>query len=153
MKVIFLDIDGVLNDSNSNSNCNGIIGIDDKKVKLLSQIAYNTKSVLVLVSSWKIFWERQYKDDQREAGNYLDRKLKRQRLYILDKTTHYGSERGREISEFLQKHKVEKWIVLDDEIFEDYEKYDILPHLVKTDFYNGGLKEYHVEKAIKLLNE
>jgi hypothetical protein len=153
LKVIFLDIDGVLNDSNSNSKCCGVIGIDDKKVKLLSKIAYNTKSVLVLVSSWKIYWERLYKDEQYEWGNYLDRKLKRQRLCILDKTTNYGSKRGKEISEFLQKYQVEKWIVLDDEIFEDYEEYEILSHLVKTDFYNGGLKECHVEMAIELLSK
>lgn len=153
MKVIFLDVDRVLNDSGSNSRCRGVIGIDDNKAKLLSKIVYNTKSVLVLVSSWKIHWERWYKDEQHELGNYLDRKLKRQRLYILDKTTHYGSERGKEISEFLQKHKVEKWIVLDDEIFKDYDNYNILPHLVKTDFYNGGLKECHIEKAIELLSK
>ena len=153
MKVIFLDIDGVLNDSDSNTRCHGVIGIDDKKVKLLSKIVYNTKSALILTSSWKVHWERFYKDDQHELGNYLDRKLKRQRLYITDKTTPHGSERGREISEFLQRYQVEKWIVLDDDIFEDYEKYNILPHLVKTSFYDGGLKECHIEKALKLLNE
>jgi hypothetical protein len=42
---------------------------------------------------------------------------------------------------------------LDDEIFPDYEEYGIMPHLVKTSFYDGGLKEKHVELAIKILNK
>ena len=153
MKIVFLDIDGVLNCSDSKSTCQGLIGIDDKKVKLLSEIVYNTKSKIILISSWKIHWESFYKEDQDDIGNYLDRKLKHQRLYITDKTRHYGSERGREISEFLQNIQVEQWIVLDDEIFKDYEKFNILPHLVKTDFYNGGLKQEHVEIAINMLNK
>lgn len=152
MKVIFLDIDGVLNCNKSNSRCGGFIGIDDIKVKLLAEIIKQTNAKIILASSWKLDWERFDKDIQSETGNYLDRKLKRQRLYIADKTTHYGSERGKEVSEFLQKHQAEKWIVLDDEIFEDYEKFDILPHLVKTDFYNGGLQEHHAKIAINLLN-
>jgi len=153
LKVIFLDIDGVLNDNDSKTRCRGLLGIDDKKTKILSEIVYKTKACIVLVSSWKVDWQSHDKDDQPEMGNYLDRKLKRQRLRILAKTTHYGNERGREIVEFLEKYKVEKWIVLDDEIFDDYEECGILPNLVKTSFYDGGLKECHVEQAIKLLNE
>ena len=38
MKVIFLDIDGVLNCSKSKSSCLGCTGIDDIKVKRLKRI-------------------------------------------------------------------------------------------------------------------
>lgn len=153
MKVIFLDIDGVLNDNNSKSRCMGYIGIDDRKVKLLSKIVRETNAVIVLVSSWKVHWLRFDKEDQHEMGNYLDRKLKRECLSILTKASNYGSERGREIQEFVKRFGIPQWIVLDDEIFPDYEQLDILPHLVKTSFYDGGLKECHMEQAIKLLNE
>lgn len=152
MKVIFLDIDGVLNDNASNARCQGYIGIDDRKVRLLSEITYNTKACIVLISTWKIHWQNFDKDDQHEMGNYLDRKLKRQRLQILTKTCNCGSRRGAEIIEFVNNHSVDAWIVLDDEIFDDYEECGILPHLVKTSFYDGGLKQEHVEPAIKLLN-
>ena len=44
--------------------------------------------------------------------------------------------------------------MVDDEVFEDYEKYDIMSHLVKTSFYdtNGGLTQRHVDMAIEKLN-
>ena len=38
MKIIFLDIDGVLNCRNSKASCHGIMGIDDEKVKNLKYI-------------------------------------------------------------------------------------------------------------------
>lgn len=153
MKVIFLDIDGVLNDNDSKTRCMGYIGIDDKKVKLLSNITYNTNAVIVLTSTWKMHWQNYDKEDQHEMGKYLDRKLKRQRLSVLTKTCNYGSHRGAEIIDFVQKHSIDKWVVLDDEIFDDYEECGILPHLVKTSFYDGGLKEEHIDAAIKLLND
>ncbi|NLK96924.1 MAG: hypothetical protein GX272_02445 [Epulopiscium sp.] len=154
MNLIFLDIDGVLNCSESKSRCGGYLGIDDRKVKLLAEIVKQTNAKIILVSSWKVHWEKFYKDEQNELANYLDRKLKRQGLYIVDKTKHYGDERGKEIIEYLENITVNnKWIVLDDEIFPDYEKLGICEHLVKTSFYNSGLKAEHVELAVKLLNE
>jgi hypothetical protein len=155
MKVIFLDIDGVLNCQSSESHCGGLIGIDDKKVIVLSKIVKETDAKIVLCSSWKTFWEKKEKLDQNEMGNYLDRKLKRQRLYIIDKTTDKGSNRGYGINKWLEdRDNIESWIVLDDDVFKDYEEEDILPHLVKTVFYGseGGLQDKHIEIAIELLN-
>ena len=34
MKIIFLDIDGVLNCRNSKASCHGIMGIDDERPKI-----------------------------------------------------------------------------------------------------------------------
>lgn len=154
MKVIFLDIDGVLNCQKSNSNCGGLIGIDSKKVKVLRQIVEETDAKIVLCSSWKTFWDNN-KDDQNELANYLDRKLKRENLFILDKTIDKGSNRGEGIANWLQNKNVESWIVIDDEIFDDYEKYNVIKHLVKTSFYddNGGLQEEHIKLAVDLLNK
>ena len=86
MKIIFLDVDGVLNCQKSESHCQGCIGIDNDKVKRLRKIVEATGAKIVLCSSWKTFWEKVHKDDQRELANYLDRKLKRENLYIFDKT-------------------------------------------------------------------
>ena len=86
MKIIFLDIDGVLNCEHSKSRCQNWIGIDNKRVKLLRKIVDEIGAKIVLISSWKRKWERFDKDNQHEVGNYLDRKLKRERLYIMDKT-------------------------------------------------------------------
>lgn len=152
MKIIFLDIDGVLNCQKSQSKCGGLIGIDDKKVKVLRKIVESTNAKIVLCSSWKSGWEYN-KDDQMEHANYLDRKLKRENLYILDKTIDKGSNRGEGIFNWLKNKNIEAWVVIDDEKFADYDEFGITDHLVKTSFYddNGGLQEEHIDKAIDLL--
>ena len=61
--------------------------------------------------------------------------------------------RGEGIRNWLANHpSVTHWIVLDDDIFPDYKQHGIMPHLVKTNFYAGGLTETHVNQAIDLLN-
>ena len=48
-----------------------------------------------------------------------------------------------------------EWVVLDDEIFSDYEEYGIMERLVKIDNpgeNGGGLQPEHVAKAIEVLN-
>ena len=158
MKVIFLDVDGVLNCQSSKSRCGAFIGIDADKVKRLRRIVEATGAKIILTSTWKLHWTRDpyLKDEQGESGNYLDRKLRRERLFIMDKTTREKnlSHRGEGIYNYLQNHNVESWIVLDDEVFKDFEEYGIMPHLVKTSFYsdNGGIQDEHVKLAIALLN-
>lgn len=51
MKIIFLDVDGVLNCQNSKSNCYGIMGIDDDKVSRLRKIVECTDAKIVLIST------------------------------------------------------------------------------------------------------
>ena len=155
MKVIFLDVDGVLNCIESKSRCGGYIGIDDVRVKRLKEIVDKTGAKIVLTSTWKLGWEVTDKECMKDGGRYLDRKMKKQKLTILDKTHDQGWNRGYGIKQYLDSHIVESWVVLDDEIFKDYEAEGILPHLVKTDFYdeNGGIQDDHVKKAIMLLNE
>ena len=155
MKVIFLDVDGVLNCIYSKSRQGNYIGIDDIRVKRLKEIVDKTGAKIVLTSTWKFDWEVTDKESMSEGGWYLDRKMKRQNLTILDKTHDQGWNRGYGIKQYLDSHIVDSWVVLDDEIFTDYEKEGILPHLVKTEFYdeNGGIQDDHVKKAIMLLNE
>ena len=154
MNIIFLDVDGVLNCQKTNNRVNGrgSIGIDKNMVKILREIIDKTNSQIILCSSWKTKWYRIYKDQQDIHANYLDRKLAEQGLYILDKTIDKGSNRGEGIYNCVKDFEINKWIVIDDEIFEDYEKYNIIPHLLKTSFYddNGGLQKEHINKAIEL---
>lgn len=155
MKLIFLDIDGVLNDINSKSRCGFFKGIDDDKVKRLKQIVDATDAKIVLTSTWKRHWDKN-KDLIEDMGNYLNKKFKKQGLRVMDKTTDDGKHRGTGIIDYINNFHtdVENWIVLDDEYFPDYKECDILSHMVETDFYNGGgLQDSHVELAIKLLNK
>ena len=152
MKIIFLDVDGVLNSIDSEDHLHGFIGLDYSGIKLLKEIVDATEAKIVLVSTWKLAWHKDNKSRQDSLAAYLDQRLAEEGLVIMDKTGGSIAERGHGIIDWLSEHPTDSWIVLDDEIFEDYEECGIMPHLVKTSFYNGGLKEKHVEMAIEMLN-
>ena len=155
MKVIFLEIDGVLNCLSSKSRePGGCIGIDDARVKLLREIVDATGAKIVLTSTWQKEWKPEGITD---SGRYLINKLWRERLKIFSRTGKWSwNDRGQGIIDWISNapEKVESWIVLDDEIdeiFEDYPSNDIIPHLVQTNFYLDGLDEQAVNQAIEIL--
>lgn len=162
MKVIFFDIDGVLNCSTSKSFCHddtcGIItGIDSDKVKRLARIAEQTGAKIVLSSDWKVGWEKYYITNKPSHAKYLDNHLlKKGGLIIFDKTpnTNKGSWfRGEEILAYLRSHKdVENYVILDDTFFEDFDNKNIIDHLIITD-YKYGLTDENVKQAIEVLNK
>lgn len=156
MKVIFLDIDGVLNEEKSRSRCCGYKGIDDKKVGNLASIVKTTGAEIVLVSTWKEYWQKTDKAHQGMMANYLDKKLKKQGLTVLDKTENLDRtsrqylSRGEGILLFLSTHGVEKYVILDDYQF-DYDGCGLTENYVKTDNENGGLTEELALQAISIL--
>lgn len=153
MKIVFLDVDGVLNSVDSEDTFReGIIGLDYSGIKLLKEIVDATGAEIVLISTWKLAWHKDNKSRQDSVAAYLDKRLAEEGLVIMDKTGGYMAERGHGIIDWLSENPTDSWIVLDDEIFEDYEECGIMPRLVKTSFYHGGLKESHVKLAIELLN-
>lgn len=141
MKVIFLDVDGVLNHGNSK------IKVEDDKIELLKQIINETKAKIVLSSDWR-FWLGT--DDEDVA--LLQEKLKSIGTEIMSSTpdSKHGY-RGAEIYQWInewQGETIEKFVILDDR--DDMKPY--MNRLVQTSF-NLGLQEKHVKRAIKLLNE
>lgn len=163
MKVIFLDIDGVLNANEDfggrnkpNPSIHGILGITTARIKRLKQIVNKTDAKIVLTSSWKESYIRYTKYRVDICGRYLREKLRKSGIYIFDTTLDYeikGSEyRGTGIKAWLAAHKnVTNWIVLDDDLFCDYDK-DIIGHLIKTS-EQTGLTDELVNKAIDMLNQ
>ena len=159
-RIIFLDVDGVLNCSTSKSYCHddicGVItGIDSDKVKRLAKIVEATGAEIVLSSDWKDGWSKYYTSSKPSHAKYLDNHLyKKGRLTIKDKTpiTSKGSWfRGEEILAYLRSHKdVENYVILDDTFFEDFSIKEISEHLVLTE-YKVGLTDDDVEKAIRIL--
>ena len=150
MKVIFLDVDGVLNSVDTSEVFQGFVGIDDKLVSKLRKIVRATGAQIVLSSSWKHDWEPLDKDKQNKYGDYLDQKLKKYLLSAVDKTREANSEcRGEGIIEWVGT----QFIILDDEWF-DFKELGLQSRVIKTEFYdeNGGLTDDHVELAIELLN-
>ena len=161
MKVIFLDIDGVLNCDASKSYCHddecGVItGIDSDKVKRLAKIVEVTGAKIVLSSDWKVGWNKYYTGRKPSHVKYLDNHLyKKGKLIIKDKTPDIGKgwSRGEEILSYLKAHPdIDNYVILDDTFFEDFDRKEIKEHLVLTD-YIIGLTDNDVEKAIKILGE
>ena len=165
-KAIFLDIDGVLNSygENSKSKCGNYVGIDKDKVKRLAKIVQETDAILILTSSWKMGWEPKRKYTVYKYGiyepatnyhaKYLDNHLKKKgKLVLTDKTRERNlAERGNGIKAYLTQHpEITDWIVLDDEIFADFDEEEIIPHLILTD-PDLGLTDTDAAEAIKILN-
>ncbi len=149
--IIFLDFDGVLNSKYTKEKWKGWAGIEDEKLQLLKDIVDNTKSIIVLTSSWRHSWDfASYKEPESSTGNYIYRKFKENGLIIRSKTESLGG-RGKEIKAWLDKYPHGNWLVLDDEYFNDFDECGIIPHLVKTDF-GKGLTEDDVKKAKKMLS-
>lgn len=169
MKIIFLDVDGVLNSeeivhTKQPPRCLSWLGIESKKVKLLRQIVEATDAKIVLVSSWKkgyVSWLNNRASGQVELcdhlGKYLHNKLSKERLHIFATTAYYernSRTRGLGINGYLRDHPAEAFVILDDEVFDDYcawLKDGLVSHLVKTNPYTG-LTEADVAKAIEILN-
>ena len=149
MKVIFLDIDGVLNCKTTTAHCEKYIGIDSAKVKLLRKLVEKTGAIIVLTSSWKVHWNQRDRFDK-----YMHNKFGKGHIEIYSCTDDTGYKRGTGIKKWLDEHdNVESWVVLDDEVFGDYNE-DILKRLIKTswDDPDGGLHEKDIEEATLILN-
>ncbi len=166
MRIVFLDVDGVLNCRSTIARFHGFIGIDSKLVKNLSTIisASNIEddTKIVVSSTWRVGQDKDGKSIP-DSYRYLERKLEEQGLRVFDDTPHirWGSDgrfrRGREIAGWLYENQdkgISGYAVRDDTVFDDFEKYGIMPHLVKTSWErNGGLKEEHIIQALEILRE
>lgn len=152
MKVIFTDVDGVLNDNATPSRTkNHMIFVDQEKLLRLKQIVDATGAKIVLSSTWR--YER---EDVRYNGDFLELREAFRSMgldfYSYTPVDAIGIRRGMEIRAWLGLHpEVSQYIILDDEFF-DFDERGLLPRLVKTSFRSGGLTDLHVELAIKLLN-
>lgn len=152
MKVIFLDIDGVLNSVRYDRERGKNDGnIDESRLPLLKRAVEATDAEIILSSSWRRHWD---KDESKMTadGKELDRLFKIFNMGIYDKTPDYGNVYGREneIESWLNEHKdVDKFVIVDDLPF-GWVKYS--NRWVKTNANIGrGLEQSHVEEIIKLL--
>ena len=155
MKLIFLDIDGVLNYGGCKArSATGCLGIEDEKVKLLRQIIDQTGAIVILTSTWKTDWfPSAFIEDLPKDGQYLERQLAKHKVYIRAKTEDPSwAQRGRGILDFIKtsKYNVEQFVILDDESF-DFIELGLENRFVKTCFTDGLLSE-HVERAVNILN-
>ena len=154
MRVIFLDVDGVLNSNpamRGGKPTGGILGVDEDKLPVLQEIIMRSGAFVVLTSTWKHNWGTPW---QPGSVRYLTDKLRQFNIEIMGITTEsVPGERGKGIRRWLEYHgPFDGWAVLDDDIFPDYAQNGILPRLVKTNFYRGGLTKEKIELCVNLLN-
>lgn len=160
MKVIFLDVDGVLNCMSTRERICGLVGIEDRLVKRLARIVAFTGAEIWLVSSWKESW---ICGD--ELGVYLESKLAGYGLKISGMVDFFDvdpEKRGYQVMLWLdewlrdmdREETIESFVILDDEWFDYGDWSPLEGRVVKTEFYekDGGLKDLHVEQAVKILN-
>lgn len=149
MKVIFLDIDGVLNFAKTDAKApGGCRGVASQPVKTLAKIVKATGAKIVLASTWGMEWS--INDEEcSPMGLYLVKKLRREGLHIMD-TINDSPFRGHAILEWLQRRpNVTDWIILDDTFFSDYES--ISAHLVQTND-DEGLTENMIDECVRKLD-
>jgi hypothetical protein len=139
MKVLFLDIDGVVNCERTTARYRGIIGIDPHMAFLVGRIILNTDAKIVLSSAWRGWPEG-------------EEEIRKQVYDFIDCTKHIPDEdavRGDEIKEWLGRHpEVQRYAILDDDT-------DMLPdqidHLFQTEWETGITAEIS-DKVIAYLN-
>ena len=151
MKIIFIEIDGILNsdeylDKVKNSDIQGIErDIDVEKVKLLKRAIDETGARVVLSSSWRYTRNARYLKEL--LANYEIR---------VDSTPYIQDIRGLEIKKWLSENQgVEDFIILDDEIFDSFDE-ELIKKLVKVSNGNGrslgeGLLPKDVDEIIERL--
>jgi len=161
MKIIFLDIDGVLNsfekltdpDATKHNKWNpemlmrcGInLEVFPEFVKRLNKITKATDAKLVMSTSWRIG------DLEWWADLVILLHNSGVKGFILGRTPNGRyKRRGNEIRAWLKEHKdenIESFIILDD----DGDMGDYMDQLIQTK-HDTGLQDEHVKRAIEMLN-
>ena len=170
-KVIFLDVDGVLNSSRTLYED---ISLEDDLISNLKELVDKTGAKIILSSSWRLSteaiatlmdrldkfglaisgmtcdgvdldWLEKYEFDA--TKKYLDTKFDCDENRQI-KITH---DRGAEIFKWLHDHDDCAYVILDDEI-EDIKPYFSESVIVQTSYKTGLIKE-DVKKAIQILNK
>lgn len=155
MKIIFLDVDGVLNCKSTKERFNEYIGVEQSKISLLKEIVEATGAKIVLSSTWRLnmLWYKQGISVKLDEYNYLVNELAKQGLTIFDITpSHKDSWRGREIQEWLDTttEKIDGYVVIDDDTYDIAKEHR--GHLLMTS-WKHGLKPNAVKIAIDILNK
>ena len=171
MKVIFLDIDGVLNCDETyvlrrekmKKEKKYILDIDEDKVQLLGRVCKETGAKIVLTSSWRFDWENGVDSLVLLHSRLLQRLFDQNEIEVVGVTPvipredgMYHSWREYEIKAYLEKHpEVESFCILDDEAFD---LQSLKKYLIKTSYCRnannpGGLLEEHAIEIVKRLNK
>ena len=136
-KFIFLDVDGVLNDSETMTSAPyGGTGLDDSHLIQLKHLVDTTSAKIILSSDWR-FNDVNFRDlfpqwkTSKDDWFYLTSSLMKFDLHIFDITKDRCLTRGNEITMFLLRQTPPfSYVILDDLPIIEFTTH--LPHLVHT---------------------
>lgn len=167
MKIIFLDIDGVV--ATADTYWGGKVNksdeelIDKNCIDNLNIIVKETGAKIVISSSWRYI--NHINDLQKlfEKCGFIGQIIDRTPIWneykndvginkVNDLLYFWDHERGNEINMWLQrnKEKIESFIIIDDEVSDIY---PIFPDRLIITSMDGGLKEKHIIESINLLEK
>ncbi len=141
MKVLFLDVDGVITHQHyANKEREGL---DPKKIELVARIVKDTGAFVVLTSSWRLSYDQK---TEKKDWDYvlLEKCLGDEGISIYDITTRipfsdtlsWRRTRPLEILDWVVEHKVNSFAILDDDEW-DFARYGLDKHWVHTNFEYG----------------
>ena len=141
MKVLFLDVDGVITHQHYKNKERE--GLDPEKIKLIARIVKDTGAFVVLSSSWRLSYDQK---TEKKDWDYvlLEKCLGDEGISIYDITTRIpfsdslGWRRTRplEILDWVVEHKVNSFVILDDDNW-DFARYGLDKHWVHTSAEDG----------------
>lgn len=133
-KIVFLDMDGVVNSRSTTDFKNNLWPVDPYMAFLVGKIQLYTDCEFVLSSSW-----RYHPDGVKNATKIVP---------IIDITPKMNGPRGVEIQAWLDGREVDRYAILDDDSDMLPEQ---LPNFFQTTFENG-LTDEIAEAVIAHLN-
>jgi len=139
-RVVFLDIDGVLNTPEYTRKANNSEVMDPVTVAILRRLVETTKAAIVISSSWRhgANWKKHIQRVFSQSG--WDNPP------IIDRTPKLSGGRGREIAAWLTEHQAMSFIIVDDIVW------DLLPeqaeHIIECD-KNVGFTEQNAQEILR----
>lgn len=142
MKLLFLDIDGVLTSDSTPTNKNFLYPFTPSCVECLNMILTNHNVKIILTSSWRNVFDAEKQNQIFKENGVI------QMPYGQTKNLGYDN-RDKEIQTYLKSKKVSQFIVLDDMNIEGFDS-----HFIRTN-PSTGLTKTDVEKvnALFKINE
>lgn len=157
MKVIFLDIDGVLVTRNSikyqylNFPDETNIRFSKKAVKNLNKLIRLTEAKIVISSTWRLFHSleklQNIFEEQKIKGKIIST------TSVEKATIEEDIPRGQKIADWLEQNpEVKQYVIIDDDIQADCIQFHPF-NCVETSYKRGFSPEDRFNEALAILNE
>lgn len=154
MKIIFMDIDGVLVNKWSKSQPiarwydNSIYPFSPQAVKHVNYIIEQTGAQMILSSEWRFRYNPETIEQifRFNKVKQIPEKIPHNFLgEFRDRDNMYELKRSKEIEVYVKENKIKDFVILDD-----WEVYCFPERLVRT-VRDEGLKEKHVPRVLEIL--